>query len=55
MLCALHERWIQRLISIIEAENIASIRAAEECGMSYEKDSVFHGEAVRIYAMKDIR
>ena len=29
---------LNRLISIIEADNIASIRVAEKCGMKYDKD-----------------
>lgn len=42
----------QRLISIIEAANVASIRVAEKNGMQYEKDSVFREVIpVRIYAM----
>ena len=31
----------QRLISIIEAKNTASIRVAEKCGMRFEKESIF--------------
>ena len=48
---AFRQLGLNRLISIIEAENIASIRVAEKCGMTYEKDAVFHGQTVRIYAM----
>ena len=45
---------LNRLISIIEAENIASIRVAEKCGMTCEKDSIFHDIDVRIYAVNNI-
>ncbi|MEO0794253.1 MAG: GNAT family N-acetyltransferase [Verrucomicrobiota bacterium] len=41
----------QRMISIIEAENVASIRVAEKCGLSFEKNSSFKGIPVRIYAV----
>jgi len=37
------------LISIIEAENIASIRVAQKIGMEYEKDYIFMGMSVKIY------
>ena len=37
------------LISIIEPENIASIRVAEKIGMEYEKDYNLMGVLVRIY------
>jgi len=46
---AFTELGLNHLISIIEAENIASIRVAEKCGLKYEKDSTFHGIPVRIY------
>ena len=44
---------LNRLISIIETENTASIRIAEKCGMSYEKDAMFHDIPVRIYAVSN--
>ena len=44
----------RRFISIIEAENTASIRVAEKMGMQHEKDSVFKGIRVRIYALERI-
>lgn len=47
---AFNQLKLNRLISIIQAENIASIRVAEKCGLTYEKDSVFHDIPVRIYA-----
>lgn len=42
---------LPRVISIIEAKNVRSIRVAEKVGMRYEKDAVFHGFDVRVYAM----
>ncbi|PZD73949.1 hypothetical protein C1752_01639 [Acaryochloris thomasi RCC1774] len=43
----------ERMISIVEVENIASIRVAEKNGMTYEKDSIFLGQVpVRIYAIE---
>jgi RimJ/RimL family protein N-acetyltransferase len=42
---------IERLISIIETENYASIRVAEKVGMQLEKDSVFHKIPVKIYSL----
>jgi ribosomal-protein-alanine N-acetyltransferase len=42
---------LSRLISIIDPNNRASIRVAEKVGMQYEKDAVFHGIPVRIYAL----
>lgn len=45
-----------RMISIIEAENIASIRVAEKNGMRYEKDAVFKDSVpVKIYAIEQER
>jgi len=42
-----------RMISVIEPENTASIRVAEKNGMEYEKDVVFKGEvSVRIYMVE---
>jgi ribosomal-protein-alanine N-acetyltransferase len=41
---------LDRVISIIDPGNVASIRVAEKAGMRPEKDSVFHGIPVRIYA-----
>ncbi len=46
---------LKRLISIIEAENAASIRIAEKCGMVHEKDAVFHNTPVRIYAVHNTK
>ncbi len=42
---------LTRLISIIEAENIGSIRVAEKNGFHHEKDSIYAGKIpVRIYS-----
>ena len=42
-----------RMISIIESENTASIRVAEKNGMKYEKDSLFQNKIpVRIYSIE---
>jgi ribosomal-protein-alanine N-acetyltransferase len=40
-----------RLISIVDARNIASIRVAEKVGMRFEKDVIFQGFPDRVYAM----
>jgi len=46
------ELGFQRIISIIEAENHASIRVAEKLGLKHEKDTLFQESiAVRIYAI----
>lgn len=42
---------LRRLISIIESENVASIRVAEKMGMSLEKSASFHGIPVLIYSV----
>ena len=43
---------LKRIISIIEAKNIASIRVAEKNGMIFEKESLFKDTvAVRIYSV----
>ena len=34
---------LPRLISMIDPQNVASIRVAEKLGMRYEKDVVFEG------------
>jgi [ribosomal protein S5]-alanine N-acetyltransferase len=41
-----------RLISVIEAANVRSIRVAEKVGMRYEKDTQIKGIPVQIYAMQ---
>lgn len=43
-----------RVISCIEAANLASIRVAEKAGMHYEKDALFRDKIpVRIYALSN--
>ena len=42
---------LDRLISIIEPANVASIRVAEKQGMVLEKETVVFGRQVGIYAM----
>ena len=42
---------LRRLISIIESENIASIRVAEKMGMTWEKSASFHKIPVLIYSV----
>ncbi len=39
-----------RVIAIIEAANVASVRVAENIGMHWEKEAVLHDIPVRIYA-----
>lgn len=44
----------RRVISCIEASNLASIRVAEKAGMSYEKEALFQDKIpVRIYALSN--
>ena len=43
----------RRLISIIDAKNVASIRVAEKIGMRYEKDALFKDTIpVRVYSLE---
>ena len=42
---------LQRLISIIRPENIASKRVAEKCGMVRESETVYCGKPVFIYGV----
>lgn len=42
---------MQRLISIIDPKNLASIRVAEKIGMKREKETVFHDIPVLIYSL----
>jgi ribosomal-protein-alanine N-acetyltransferase len=42
---------VDRLISIIDAENVASIRVADKNGMRHWKNAAFHGKTCRIYAI----
>ena len=41
---------LDRVIAIIEAANVASVRVAENIGMHWEKEAVLHDIPVRIYA-----
>jgi ribosomal-protein-alanine N-acetyltransferase len=45
-----HVLGLQRLISIIDPRNAASVRVAEKCGLTYEKEIVFRGNRVNIHA-----
>jgi [ribosomal protein S5]-alanine N-acetyltransferase len=47
------QRLFKRIISIIEPDNIASIRVAEKAGLTFEKKSLFHGTSVNIFAMQN--
>jgi ribosomal-protein-alanine N-acetyltransferase len=40
-----------RIISLIEAANVASIRVAEKNGLRYEKDTIYYHLHVRVYAL----
>ena len=42
----------ERLVSIIDPRNTASIRVAEKMGMAREKRAVFHGIPVSVYALR---
>lgn len=48
---ALGSLKLERLISIIEKDNVASIRVAKKVGMTLEKESVFHNIPVQVYSM----
>lgn len=48
----LNKLGFNRMISIIEAENTASIKVAEKIGMRYEKTASFHGITTNIYSIK---
>jgi hypothetical protein len=39
-----------RLIALIDAENVRSIRVAEKIGLQHEKDTLFRGKPVHVYA-----
>jgi len=47
---AFEQLKIERIISIIEAENVRSIQVANRIGMRFWKETVFHGTPVRIYS-----
>jgi RimJ/RimL family protein N-acetyltransferase len=44
------ELGLERLISLIQPRNAASIRVAEKLGARYEHDVVVSGQAARVYA-----
>ena len=44
---------LHRVIAIIEAANVASVRVAEKIGMHWEKETILHDIPVRIYAIED--
>jgi [ribosomal protein S5]-alanine N-acetyltransferase len=50
---AWNELKIDKLICLIESENIRSIRVAEKLGMNYEKTMIFKGLNVRVYRSTD--
>jgi len=43
---------LTRLICMIEAENVASVRVAEKIGMTWEKEIVKWGLAVQVYSIR---
>jgi [ribosomal protein S5]-alanine N-acetyltransferase len=43
---------LPRLVSIIDAQNAASIRVALKVGMSYDSDVLFRGKNQRLYAIR---
>jgi RimJ/RimL family protein N-acetyltransferase len=49
---AFGEFGLRRFVSFIEAENVASLRVAEKIGMHHERDGVFRGIPVRVYAIE---
>jgi len=42
---------LSRLVSVIEAENVASVRVAEKTGMTFEKHVSFHTIAALLYSI----
>lgn len=46
---------VNRVISLIEPENIASIRVAEKNGLRYEKDTTYYHLFVRVYSISRAR
>lgn len=43
---------VPRIISLIQAENLASIRVAEKLGMQFERETVFSNTRLRLYALQ---
>jgi RimJ/RimL family protein N-acetyltransferase len=48
---ALGQLSLRRLIALIDAKNVRSIRVAEKIGLRHEKATVFRGKAVGVYAI----
>ena len=46
------EFGLTRLVSLIEAENVASWKVAEKVGMRLERDAEVHGISLRIYSVE---
>lgn len=44
---------LSRMISIIDPRNAASIRVAEKVGLRFEKEMLFRGSQVHVYAISD--
>ncbi|HUS46614.1 MAG TPA: GNAT family N-acetyltransferase [Phycisphaerae bacterium] len=40
-----------RIVAVIQPANVASVRVAEKAGMKYERDTMFKGVLVRVYAI----
>jgi RimJ/RimL family protein N-acetyltransferase len=49
---ALGERGLARLISLIQPENVRSIRVAEKLGERYERDVEVRGMPTRLYSLE---
>jgi [ribosomal protein S5]-alanine N-acetyltransferase len=49
---ALGQLALRRLIALIDAENVRSIRVAEKIGLRHEKDTLFRDKPVRVYAIR---
>jgi RimJ/RimL family protein N-acetyltransferase len=49
---ALGERGLIRLISLIQHENLRSVRVAEKLGERYERDVEVRGKATRLYSLE---
>jgi RimJ/RimL family protein N-acetyltransferase len=48
---ALGERGLTRLISLIQHENLRSVRVAEKLGERYERDVEVRGKPTRLYSL----
>jgi len=49
---ALGERGLNRLISLIQHENLRSVRVAEKLGERYERDVEVRGKATRLFSLE---